>query len=261
MLNLYLVGFPLIHLAYAFEMNSREVAMEALGLAATCHNGIYRPLEDPKHSQNETPYESKSLFAILDLVRNDKALDDICSSPGGENLDTLLASRNAVLLNHCKAWKIENPMEQFRESQELAAALLIGTAAVDSTGHYDLFFASILASSHAVRVMLPFIPPQFQISLLRQWWLVTIGNYVAQLRPEIKVDPIRKYDLDGKNWDWVADRAVNGEYSLNVNFVTTTQALKEMASTWGDSDSFFLKAAVQFVTEFKGWRGDLSGRL
>ncbi|KAJ5455240.1 hypothetical protein N7475_010361 [Penicillium sp. IBT 31633x] len=254
-------GFPLIHLAYAFEMNSREVAMEALGLAATCHNGIYRPLEDPKHSQNETPYESKSLFAILDLVRNDKALDDICSSPGGENLDTLLASRNAVLLNHCKAWKIENPMEQFRESQELAAALLIGTAAVDSTGHYDLFFASILASSHAVRVMLPFIPPQFQISLLRQWWLVTIGNYVAQLRPEIKVDPIRKYDLDGKNWDWVADRAVNGEYSLNVNFVTTTQALKEMASTWGDSDSFFLKAAVQFVTEFKGWRGDLSGRL
>ncbi|KAJ5816696.1 hypothetical protein N7447_008929 [Penicillium robsamsonii] len=252
------LGLPLIHLAYAFEMDSREIAMEALGLAAACYNDIYKSLEDPKHSKIEAAYESKSLFAILDLVRKDEDLDDLFPTPGSDNLDTLFVSRNAVLLNHWKAWKIENPVEQFRESQELAAALLVGTA-VDSTGHYDLFFALNLATSHAVRVVLPFIPPQFQISLLRQWWLICIGIYVAQLRPEIKMDQIRNYDLNGKDWEWVAEKAVNGEFSSDVYFVATTRALKELASTWGDSDSFFLKAAVRFVTEFKGWRGNFIG--
>lgn len=254
-----LVGLPLIHLAYAFEMDSREIAMEALGLAATCHNDIYKSLEDPNHSKNEASYESKSIFAIIDLVREDKDLDGLFPTPGSDNLDTLFVSRNAVLLNHWKAWKIDNPIEQFRESQELAAALLVGTTAVDSTGHYDLFFALNLATSHAVRVMLPFIPPQFQISLLRQWWLVCVGIYVAQLRPEIKMDQIRNYDLNGKDWEWVAGKAINGEFSTNVYFVKTTRALKELASTWGDSDSFFLKAAVRFVTEFKRWRGNFVG--
>ncbi|KAJ5780680.1 hypothetical protein N7457_005840 [Penicillium paradoxum] len=253
------LGLPLVHLAYAFEMNSRELGMEALGLAATCHNEIYRSLEDPKHSQQQTSYEEKSVFAILNHVRDDKGLDGLFSAPGGNNLNTLLVSRNAVLLNHWKAWSIENPMEQFRESQELVAALLVGSTAGDSTGHYDWFFASTLATSHAVRVMLPFIPPQFQISLLRQWWLVTLGIYVAQQRPEIKMDQIRNYNLDGKNWGWVAERAVTGDFSTDAHFVKTTRALKEMAATWGDSDTFFLKAAVRFVTEFTGWGGNFVG--
>ncbi|KAF3023865.1 hypothetical protein E8E15_005622 [Penicillium rubens] len=253
------LGLPLIHLAYAFEMDSREIGMEALALAATCHNDIYKSLGGPKHSENKESYESKSLFAILDLVRKDEDLDGLFPTPGSDNLDTLFVSRNAALLNHWKAWKIENPIEQFRESQELAAALLVGTAPDDSPGHYDWFFALNLATSHAVRVVLPFIPPQFQISLLRQWWLICVGIYVAQLRPEIRIDQIRDYDLNGKDWEWVAENAVNGEFSSNVQFVRTTRALKELASTWGDSDSFFLKAAVRFVTEFKHWRGNFVG--
>ncbi|KAJ5801222.1 uncharacterized protein N7518_003290 [Penicillium psychrosexuale] len=251
------LGLPLIHLAYAFEMDSREIAMEALGLAATCHNDIYKSLEDPKLSKNEVQYESKSLFEIFDMVRKDKDLDGLFSTPGDDNLNILFVSHNAVLLKHWKAWKIDNPIEQFRESQELAAALLVGTA--DSAGNYDWFFAMNLATSHAVRVMLPFIPPQFQISLLRQWWLICVGIYVAQLRPEIKMDQIRNYDLNGKDWKWVAEKAVKGEFSSDVYFVKTTRALKELASTWGDSDSFFLKAAVRFVTEFKCWGGNFVG--
>ena len=238
-------------------MDSREIAMEALGLAATCYNDIYKSLEDPKLLKNEVQYESKSLFEIFDKVRKDKDLDGLFSTPGDDNLNTLFVSHNAVLLKHWKAWKIENPIEQFRESQELAAALLVGTA--DSTGQYDWFFAMDLATSHAVRVMLPFIPPQFQISLLRQWWLICVGIYVAQLRPEVKMDQIRNYDLNGRDWKWVAEKAVKGEFSSDVYFVKTTRALKELASTWGDSDSFFLKAAVRFVTEFKCWGGNFVG--
>jgi hypothetical protein len=254
-----LVGLPLIHLAYAFELNSREIAMEALGLAATCHNTIYKSLETTEQLKTEGSYESKSLFEIIDLIRNDKALDGLFSTPGNDNLSSLLVSRNATFVKHSNAWNIENPVEQFRESQQLAAALLVGTTTADAAGQYDWFFASALATSHAVRVTLPFIPAQFQLGLIRQWWLVTVGIYIAQLRPEIQTDQIRDYDLDGKDWDWVADRAVNGPSSSDVTFVKTTRALREMASTWGDSDSFFLKAAVRFATEFKGWRGNFVG--
>lgn len=253
------MGLPLIHLAYAFEMNSRELAMEALGLAATCHNDIYKSLEGPKRANNEASYESKSLFEILNLIRQDSSLDALFLTAGSNNLDNLFVTRNPAVLDHWNAWKIENPMEQFRESQQLAVALLVGTAEIESSGYYDWFFAVTLATSHAVRVMLPFIPAQFQIPLLRQWWLITVGIYVSQLRPEIDLDRIRSYDLQGKDWDWVAEKAVKGEFSTNVHFVQTTRALKEQASTWGDSDSFFLKAAVRFVTEFKGWRGNFVG--
>lgn len=118
-LTICLVGLPLIHLAYAFEMDSREIGMEALALAATCHNDIYKSLGGPKHSENKESYESKSLFAILDLVRKDEDLDGLFPTPGSDNLDTLFVSRNAALLNHWKAWKIENPIEQFREAKSL----------------------------------------------------------------------------------------------------------------------------------------------
>ena len=259
MLIFCLVGLPLIHLAYAFEMNSREIGMEALGLASACHNEIYKTLANPKHSNQAPSYESKSLFEILALVREDKDLDGLFPTPGSDNLETLLTSRNPALLNHWNAWKIENAMEQFRESQQLAVALLVGIAAVDSNGYYDWFFAMTLATSHAVRVMLPSIPAQFQIPLLQQWWLNTLGIYIAQLRPEIDMNRIRQYDLKGKDWQWVAEQAVKGEFSTDVSFVKTTRALKEQAETWGDSDSFFLKAAVLFVTDFKGWRGNFVG--
>jgi hypothetical protein len=240
-------------------MNSREIGMEALGLAATCHDETYKSLSTQKLPDQKSSYESKSLFDIMTLVRKDKSLDNLFSTPGSDNLENLLTSRNSALLNYWGSWKIENPMEQFRESQQLAVALLIGTSDAGSSDKFDWFFATVLATSHAVRVMLPSIPAQFQIPLLRQWWLNTLGIYIAQLRPEIDIDRIHKLDTNGKDWEWVSQQAVKGAFSTDASFVQTTRALKEQAETWGDGDGFFLKAAVRFVTEFKGWRGNFVG--
>lgn len=235
--------------------------MEALGLAATCHSGTYKNLATQMNSYHKPPYESKSLFDILSAVREDKDLDGLFTTPGNNNLKTLLTSQNPAFLAHCNAWKIENPTEQFRESQQLAAALLIGTTTADSN-NYDWFFAMTLATSHAVRVMLPSIPAKFQIPLIRQWWLNTLGIYIAQLRPEIDMERIHKFDLKEKDWDWVSQQALKGVFSTDVSFVRTTRALREQAETWGDHDRFFLKAAVLFVSEFnnsQGWRNGSVG--
>lgn len=248
------VGHPLIHLAYAFEMSSREIAMEALGLAATCYNDMHKYLDEPVHSRLEASYHTTSLFEILDRVRSDKQLDGLFSTPGDHNLDTLFRTREAVLLNHWNAWKIDNPIKQFSESQALAAALLVATH-VDSSEKYDFFLVHTLTTSHAVRILLPLIPAQFQIPLVRQWWLLTLAVFIAQLRPEISLDRLRSYELNGRDWKWTANKAVKGEHSTDAHYVKAIRALREIALTWGDDETFYLKAAVKFADEFSGWGG------
>lgn len=228
--------------------------MEALSLAAVCYNSIHNYLDDPVPAQIEASYHTTSVFEIFDKVRSDTQLDGIFVTPGDHNIEKLFNSREGVLLNHWNAWTLENPIEQFRESQELAAALLVATHQDPST-KYDFFLVHVLTTSHAVRVLLPLIPPKFQVPLVRQWWLITLAAFIAQLRPETPLENIRNVDLKGRDWDWVSEQAVKGENSLDTHYVKALRSLREMASTWGDHDEFFLKAAVKFAEEFSGWGG------
>ncbi|KAJ5632903.1 hypothetical protein N7490_009242 [Penicillium lividum] len=241
------LGHPLIHLAYAYEINSREVAIEALGLASVCYNSTHKYLDDPVYSQIEPSYQTTSLFEVLDQVRSDKQFNDLPTTPDHHNL---LNTHEASVLNHWNAWKIENPMEQFGESQKLAAALFSATR---GTQKYDFFLVHILTTSHAVRVLLPLIPPKFQIPLLRQWWLMTLTTFIGQHRLEIDLERVSKYESQGRDWKWIASQAINGENSTDVHYLKAIHSLEEMATTWGDQESFYLKAAVQFADEFSGW--------
>jgi hypothetical protein len=248
------LGHPLIHLGYAFEMSSREVAMEALGLAATCYNDIHKYIDDPSYSKAESSYHSTSLFEILARVRADKRFKGLFATPGDHNLETLFRHHEVALLDHWNAWKIEDPVPQFRESQQLAAAVLTATQA-DPTEKYDFFLVHILTTSHAVRILLPLIPARFQVPLVRQWWLMTLAVYIAQLRPEIDLDRIRNYDLQGRDWKWTAKQAVKSKHSTDAHYVKALRAMREAAATWGDSDELYLKAAVKFAEHFDGWGG------
>ncbi|KKK12144.1 hypothetical protein ARAM_004577 [Aspergillus rambellii] len=238
------LGHPLIHMAYAFEMSSREVAIEALTLTAVCYGTTHKYLDDPSYSQAEASYHSTSILEVLSKVRTDKRLNGFFSSPGHHNIETLFREAEAILLDHWNAWEIqEDPQEQFRESQEAAVALLTTTLSTPNAvaAKYDFFFVHVLTASHAVRVLLPLIPARFQVSLVRQWWLMTLSIYVAQLRPEMKMDSVRNYDIKDKGWKYVTHKAVKGEHSTETHFVKAVRALKVLANTWGDPDSFYLK--------------------
>ncbi|THC98487.1 hypothetical protein EYZ11_002072 [Aspergillus tanneri] len=248
------LGHPLIHLAYAFEMSSREVGLEALAMTATCYGTIHKYFDDPTYSQVESSYKSASVMEILNKVRKDPRFKGLFGHPGDHNLETIFRDHEAALLNHWNAWKIEDPMSQFRESQELAAAVLTATR-TDVNKKHDFFLVHILTTSHAVRILLPLIPGRYQLPLVRQWWLITLAVYIAQLRPEIHLDSIRDYELAGRDWNWTANKAVKGSYSTDPHYVKAIRAFKEAALTWGDADSYFLKAAVKFAEEFNGWGG------
>ncbi|KAI9927811.1 hypothetical protein ASPWEDRAFT_173462 [Aspergillus wentii DTO 134E9] len=251
------LGHPLIHLAYAFEMNNREVAMEALGLAATCYSDIHKYLDDPSYAQAESSYKTTSLYEILNRVRADTQFNHLLPTKGGDNISIIFRERETQLLNHWNAWKITDPVKQFRESQEVATALLLSTRSnKDKDEHqYDFFLVHILTTSHAVRVLLPLIPGRFQTILVRQWWLMTLAIYIAQLRPELHTNRFTKFDLNGRDWHWTAHIAVKGPCSTDAHYVKALRALRETAATWGDPENYYLKAAVKFAEEFNGWGG------
>ena len=245
------MGHPLIHLGYAYELSSRDLAMEALGLATTCYNFLHKYLDDPSYTKAST-YSTSLPLDILARIREDKRFDGLYDHVGND-LGPLFQQHEEAVLEHWNAWQISSPRKQFEDSQQAAVALLVATHRPGSD--YDFFLVHLLTTSHAVRIILPLIPAEFHVSLVRQWWLLTLSYYIAQLRPQIDLDCVSKFDRKGKNWSWVDKQAVEGKHAQDAHYVKALRAIKEAAQTWGDDAGYFIKAAVKFGEEFDGWGG------
>ncbi|KAL9586291.1 MAG: hypothetical protein Q9212_001009 [Teloschistes hypoglaucus] len=247
------IGHPLIHLGYAFEISSREVAMEALSMAASSYNFLHRYLDDPSYSK-PTSNSTQSPLEILCRVRTDKRFDGLFTHKGAEHIGPLFEQRESALLEHWNSWHIADPTREFKASQLAAAALLVAPHK-PGDNQYDFYLVHILTTSHAVRILLPLIPTKFQIPLVRQWWLLTLTMYITQLRPEVRLTAVTDYDRKNKDWVWVYEKALHGEHALDAHYVKALRAMKTAADTWGDNDEFYLKAAVRLAEEFDGWGG------
>ncbi len=96
---------------------------------------------------------------------------------------------------------------------------------------------------------------EFHTSLVRQWWLFTVLVYIAQQRPHIDLKTVSDYNIEGKDWAWVDAQAIKSKWSFDAHFVKGLRAMKEAAQTWGDTDLFYLHAAVKMCDNFGGWKG------
>ncbi|KAH8694062.1 hypothetical protein BGW36DRAFT_430086 [Talaromyces proteolyticus] len=246
-------GQPLTHLAYGLKMSSSVVVMEALTLAATCYhdNDISKYSDDPSYFQQEPSYRSSSILEILAKVRTDtRFCSESLAVAQEQNLEVIFRDREAALLDHCNAWAISSdPVTDFHASQAAAAAIATGIESGVEDGSGLLY---PLIMSHAILVLLPHTPKAFHISLLRQWWLMTLAIYIAQLRPEIQSGHVAAYNVHEKDWQWVSKQAISGPHAKNAQFVKGLHALKEIDQAWKDSDEYYLKAAVLLINKFHG---------
>lgn len=214
MLIYNVVGHPLIHLGYAYELSSRELGIEALAMGSIAYNFLHKYLDDASYTKPST-YSTTSPLEILHKIADDKRFDGLFDSRGSRNIETLFRDHENLVLEHWNAWTISDPNKQFADSQEAAVALVVRTVK-PGTHAYDFFMVHILTTSHAVRILLPLIPRKFHISLVRQWWLLTIAVYVAQLRPKID-DDIEVKPPQG--WKYVEDKAINGPWATDAHYV------------------------------------------
>lgn len=247
------VGHPLIHLGYAYEMSSREVAMEALSMAASSYDYLHKYLDDPSYTKPSSS-STQSPLEILCRLQKDDRFDGLFTHEGPGNLGPLFEKHEAEVLEYWNSWNIVDPTRDFKASQMAAAALLFAPHKLGGKS-YDFFILHLLTTSHAVRILLPLIPAKFHVPLVRQWWLLTLAVYIAQLRPKVILTSVTDYDRKGRDWKWVDKQAVEGKYALDAHYVKALRALKTAAQTWGDDDEFYLKAAVRFADEFDGWGG------
>lgn len=248
------VGHPLIHLGYAYEVSSREVAMEALGLATTSYDFLHKYIDNASYTKPSI-HSTSSPIEILRRVSEDKRFDNLFDHQGADNIEPLFENHEAAVLEHWNAWHLSNPKKQFEDSQYAAVALLVATCEPGNSRAYDFFLVHLLTTSHAVRILLPLIPARFHISLVRQWWLLSLAVYIAQLRPKIALESITRYDTKDKDWAWVDKQALEGEWSMDAHYVKGLRAMKVAAETWGDGQEYYLKAACRLGTEFDGWGG------
>ncbi|KAI9792491.1 MAG: hypothetical protein M1835_007857 [Candelina submexicana] len=280
LINNVSVGHPLIHLGYAFELANREVAMEALAMTASSHNFLHKYLDDPSYTKPST-YSSDSPLEMLKRVYDDRRFNGLFGDHGAGNIKPLFDHHEAAVLEHWNAWKIEDPTKQFEQSQQAAVAILVATHGACS-GKYDFFLVHLLTTSHAVRILLPLIPEKFHVPVVRQWWLLTLAVYIAQLRPSINLKSIEEFELGGKDWKWVEKQAIDGKFATDAHYVKGgltplclthsnqiaweyklsflkcslgIRAMKVAAETWGDPEDWYLKAAARFAGEFDGWGG------
>lgn len=178
---------------------------------------MHKYIDEPSYTKTP-PFTSTSPLEILHKISKDERFNGLFQTAGEENIQVLFEKKEELFLEYWNAWTIKDPLKQFQESQEAAVALLVGSVAV-GTHAYDFFLVHILTTSHAVRILLPFVPQKYHINLVRQWWLLTVSVYISQLRPTIDEERIGRPDLKGKHWKYVEDKAINGNWAKDAHYV------------------------------------------
>ncbi|OGM40087.1 hypothetical protein ABOM_011406 [Aspergillus bombycis] len=218
---------PLINgfVAVGYEFSNPQIAAEALSLGCTGRDPIHVYL-DTQYPGTST-YKTTSAKKILHRVHTDTCFSNLFSIPDYVNLSITFAQAEHALLEHWNAWDIVDPVNQFRDVVDVEGLLLIESRNGDG-----------------------------ELGVLRQFWLFVPYVYVAQLRPEIgDGGDVRGVELRGRDWGWVYERCLDGEFGEDVHVVKVVRAFRMLEEWKNERDGWCLRAAVSFVEGFRGWTG------
>lgn len=214
--NKSIVGHPLIHLGYAFEMDSKEIGMEALALSAVQYNFFHKYLDEPSHTR-PSGLKASSPRELVVKMSEDTRFDSLPRNPELGDLETIFKEHEPLILEYWNAWQIDDPLKQFQLSQEAAVAIFAETVR-PGTHSYNFLIVHLLTTSHAVRILLPFIPPEHHITLVREWWLLVIAIFIIKGRPKLDPDNVDK-DLKKRSWTYVEEQALNSPHNKDAHYV------------------------------------------
>jgi hypothetical protein len=245
------LGHSMIHLGYAFELNSKDLAMEALVLIATNYDFLHQYIDTPAPAVQAsiiyTPVE------ILEQIKADKRFDNLFSLPGERNLKRLFALQEEAVLEYFHKLQITDITHLHKQFTKLATTLLMTTHAPGDP-QYDFFFCHTLTTAYAIRILLPELPRSCSESLIRQHWLFIVFVYIVQFRPVISPQLVEEVDTQGKSWDDIVNQALSRKLP-DTHFVKAIRTMKMNAELWPEEDEWYKKAACKMVKEFRRWVG------
>ena len=161
------VGHPLIHLGYAFELDSLLVAAEALALTAICYDTELSPILS--NTTYSASYSTSNLLELFSQVYNDETLPTF-EYPGDDNLPSILRTEKHLntIQAYLNSWDHQSITSDLLQAQKLASLVFIATS-LQVGGHgYDFFLVHLLTTIHAARVLIPHLPKQ-QHPTIQAW--------------------------------------------------------------------------------------------
>jgi hypothetical protein len=210
-------------------MDSKEVAMEALTLASVQHNFLYKYSADASYTKPSTR-STNSVLELLVAISNDKSFNSISKDAEYGTFEDMMTNHQERILDYWNAWDVSDPVKDFESSQRAAVALFV--TSVDTKSHnYNFFIVHLLTTSYAVRVLLPFIPTKYHISLVRQWWLLVIAVFVLKGRPCPNLENMDE-DLKGRDWKYVQSKALTSAYSNDAHYVKGMSQAMRAKTQW-----------------------------
>ncbi|KAF8449763.1 hypothetical protein BGX38DRAFT_1185987, partial [Terfezia claveryi] len=222
------IAHPLIHFGYAIELNSRDVAMEALTLTATSHDFLhtYVSIEIPLPTDKST----SDPLAILD--------------------------REVILEYYNQLDLAEKGLESVLKSLAITTVLMLITTHKIDNPQFDFFLCHALTALYAVRTILPILPAKHHTRLIRSQWLWMLYVYLTQMRPSLKPELISSKKVDiSRGWEYVNKRALERGLKLETHYIKALRAMRELSKLYPQDEQLYLLAATKFAGEFQEWVG------
>jgi hypothetical protein len=240
------LAHPLIHIGYAFELDSQIVGTEALAMTAVCYNYLHEVVDQLKPPQ--TP--SKSALEIFKDIHSDSQLP-IYHTPGVDNLEGTVKDYSEQIFSHYNQWNINrDDLEKSIEELFDLSVYLYGATHKSNEIEFDFFLLHLLTSMNAIRIIYPHLNnPQIFEHILLQFFYFAIVIYISQLRPEINEQLIYDYKIDNEksNWNYVIDRILNTKLIDDAHAVKVIRALRDAEKVYGEKNGLYLKTAVKSV--------------
>ncbi|KAK9256341.1 hypothetical protein V1507DRAFT_450401 [Lipomyces tetrasporus] len=256
------LAHPLIHLAYAYELDSAELATEALTLVTTNYPSYAEYVEDfvNKYDGLVNPSTAKYLeqdpLVILEHIRESKVFDTMRAELADDfDFPEILAEFKEEILVHVFRLDVTDLEETLRRLFHTASLLLTAT---HQTGNYqfDFILLHTLTASHAVQVLFSRFTQKRRVSLIASLWFFIVLAYIATQRPKVDQERVLNYDgvlEENRNWDYVVELALTGRMKDDPHYVKAIRALKTLAGLYPASSDLYLREAVLFATEAKDY--------
>ncbi|KAK6336353.1 hypothetical protein TWF696_001914 [Orbilia brochopaga] len=252
------IGHPLIHLGYALEVEDKGLAIEALAMTATSYQSIHEFVDNP--DPPKTFLRITDVREIFTRIHDDDSFDSICDAYGAGHPDRVLDENPPYMLFDSYEIRKETMGTTFQTQAEAAVMLFVASHR-ENDPQYDFFLAHALTAAHALRIVLPHLDLQQAWHILRSHMVLCTVLYISQCRPAIKDQLVQKVDVEGKDWEYIKTKALESEWRYDAHYVKVLRSLYELEKLFGKGETgdkkynLYLKAAVKFADEFKGWTG------
>jgi cell cycle checkpoint protein len=232
---------PLIHMAYAIELNSRLVACEALTLTAVC----VAPLQQITTELKPPTHGTKGALQIVKEIRQD---DDVPTAEVKFDFDAAL-KQESVLLSHYNEWKMPDDLDKtIEELFDMSVHMFASTHKPDQID-FDFFILHLVTGMDAVRKLRPHLDDLTMKRLLCSFFYATLALYISEQQPKIDDHLINDYQVEENkfNWKYAVDRTLNTRLATEVHLVKVIRALKDAETCYGSKDGLYLKTAIKTV--------------